>query len=62
MTTEEFRAARKALGMTRPEMAVALGLKGEHSVRTIERLETGGNITGPMALAVQHLLTTNKGR
>lgn len=57
MTTEEFKAARKTLGLTRPEMAVALGLKGDHSVRTIERLESGGNITGPMALAVKHLLS-----
>ena len=56
MTTEEFIAARHALGYTRPEMAVALGLKGDHSVKTIERIEAGSTITGPMALAVQKLL------
>ncbi len=55
MTTEEFIAARQALGYSRPEMAVALGLKGDHSVKTIERIENGSIITGPMALAVQHL-------
>jgi transcriptional regulator with XRE-family HTH domain len=56
MTSEQFIAARKTLGYTRPEMAVALGLRGEHSVRTIDRLETGASISGPMALAVQKLL------
>jgi DNA-binding XRE family transcriptional regulator len=56
MTTDQFIAARRTLGYTRPEMAVALGLKGDHSVKTIERIEAGANITGPMALAVQKLL------
>lgn len=60
MTTDQFIAARKALGYTRPELAVALGLKGEHSVKTIERLETGANISGPMALAVQKLLDDSR--
>lgn len=56
MNTEQFIAARQKLGYSRPEMAVALGLKGDHSVKTIERIEAGANITGPMALAVQKLL------
>ncbi len=60
MTTQDFIAARQTLGYTRPEMAVALGLKGEHSVKTIERIEGGANITGPMALAVQKLLDDKK--
>lgn len=56
MTTDEFIAARLALGYSRPELAVALGLRGDHSVKTIERIEGGSNITGPMALAMQKLL------
>ncbi len=62
MTTNEFIAARQGLGLTRPELAVALGLKGESSVRTIERIEAGANITGPMALAVQKLLDDHRRR
>lgn len=60
MTTEDFIAARRTLGMTRPEMAVALGLKGENSVNTIERMENGASISGPMSLAVQHLLQNRR--
>lgn len=56
MTTDEFVEARRKLGYSRPEMAVALGLKGDHAARTIERIEAGGSITGPMSLAVQKLL------
>jgi len=56
MTTEEFIAARKTLGYTRPEMVVALRMKGENAVRAIEQMESGGTITGPMSLAVQKLL------
>lgn len=57
MTTEEFIAARHAMGLSRPQLAVALGLKGDHSVKTIERIEGGGPITGPMSLAMQKLLS-----
>lgn len=55
MTTAEFKEARKTLGMTTVGFAAALGL-GRHGKRTIERIEAGANITGPMALAVAHLL------
>lgn len=56
MTSDEFLAARKTLGLSRPELAVALGLKGDHCVKTIERIEGGATVTGPMALAIQKLL------
>lgn len=56
MDTQEFIAARKQMGLSRPEMAVKLGLRGDHSVRAIETIEDGGTITGPMALAVERLL------
>ena len=55
MTTAEFKRARKALRMTRPQLAAALGL-GKHGDRTILRIEQGANITGPMRLAMQKLL------
>ncbi len=60
MTCDEFRAARMQLGMSRPELAVALGLKGDHCVKTIERIEAGSSVTGPMALAVRKLLDDTK--
>lgn len=55
MNTAEFKRARKKLAMNTAEFAAALGL-GKHGSRTIERIEAGANITGPMALAVQKLL------
>jgi DNA-binding XRE family transcriptional regulator len=54
MQTAEFKRARKQLGYNPEQMARALGL-GKHGKRTIERIEAGGTITGPMALAVEHL-------
>lgn len=55
MTKEEFKRARKLLGYNTTQMASALGLAANGS-RTIERIETGANITGPMRLAVLKLL------
>lgn len=56
MNANDFIAARKQLGLSRPEMAVALRLRGDFSVKTIERIENGAPITGPMSLAVEKLL------
>lgn len=56
MTPAEFKSARKSLSLTGAAMARALGL-GKNGARTIERIEAGGTITGPMALAVKHLLS-----
>lgn len=55
MTTGEFKRARQSLGFTSAQFAAALGL-AKNGSRTIERIEAGANITGPMALAVQKLL------
>lgn len=55
MTTGEFKAARKSLRLTTTALASALGL-ASNGYRTIERIEAGGKITGPMALAMQKLL------
>lgn len=56
MTTEEFKRARKLLGYTGVQMARALGLSPTNGERTIERIEAGATITGPMRLAVLKLL------
>lgn len=55
MTPAEFKAARKTLGFTGEAMAAALGL-GKNGIRTVQRIEAGGIVTGPMALAVAFLL------
>lgn len=52
MTTAEFRAAQKLMGVTNAILAARLGIRE----RAVERIRAGGTITGPMALAVQHLL------
>ncbi len=55
MNTDQFKRARSKLGVKPAEFAAMLGL-GRHGKRTVQRIEAGANITGPMALAVQHLL------
>ena len=54
MTKDEAKLIRKTLGYSTAEMARALGL-GRYGSRTIERIEAGAPITGPMALAIQKL-------
>ena len=53
MDTKEFIDARLEMGLTRFELAHALGLRSDDAVNSIER---GGRITGPMSLAMQKLL------
>lgn len=53
MTSAEFKRAREAMGMSRAQLAAALGLANS---RQIQRIENGSIITGPMGLAMQHLL------
>lgn len=60
MDAQEFIAARKQMGLSRPEMAVALGLRGDHSVSAIEKIENGAAISGPMSLAVKFLLESHR--
>lgn len=60
MTKDEFKSARKSMALNTAEMARALGL-GPNGYRTIERIEAGANITGPMSLAVQKLLDDRQG-
>jgi transcriptional regulator with XRE-family HTH domain len=54
MTTDEFRAIRQRLGLSQVALAERLGL-GANGARTVQRIEGGAPITGPMALAMQKL-------
>lgn len=54
MTADEFRAIRKRLGLSQAMLAERLGL-GANGARTVQRIEKGALITGPMALAIQKL-------
>jgi D-3-phosphoglycerate dehydrogenase / 2-oxoglutarate reductase len=54
MTADEFRAARKALGLTQEAMAYALGL----APRTIRSYEKGDRrVPEAVVLALAHLRT-----
>lgn len=61
MTDSEFKSARLTLGLTKIEMAEALGL-GANGWRTILRIEQGSRVTGPMRLAVLKLLDDHAGK
>lgn len=57
MTPAEFRTARKALGMTQKQLAVALRM-GKHGWQTISGWESddGPKIPGPVEVAMECLL------
>lgn len=57
MTPAEFKGVRKSLGMTQEAFARALGF-GKSGRRQVARIEAGATITGPLSLAVAHLLNT----
>lgn len=59
MDTEEFKAIRRRLGLSQTELAAELGL-GENGSRTVQRIEKGAAITGPMALAMRKLSDDRK--
>lgn len=54
MTASEFKKIREGLGLSQSDLATALGL-GPNGSRTVQRIEAGANITGPMALAMEKL-------
>lgn len=54
MDKDEFRSIRRKLGLSQSALAAALGL-GDNGVRTVQRIEGGALITGPMALAMRKL-------
>lgn len=60
MTATEFRAARKALGLSANGMAEALRL-GKGGGRTVRRWESGETpVTGPVSVAVELMLEQSK--
>lgn len=62
MTAAELLAHRRALGLSQPQLARALGLKGDNGARTVRRWESGDQaITGPVALAVRFLANRCEG-
>ena len=55
MTPEQFRSARKALGLTQKGLAEALRM-GTHGWQSISKWETGDHaVPGPVTLALEHL-------
>jgi transcriptional regulator with XRE-family HTH domain len=55
MTPVQFKAARKALGLSQNAMASALGLK---TSRAIRQFESGDReVSGPVAKLVEMLIT-----
>lgn len=54
MTSGQFKAIRQRLGLSQIALADRLGL-GANGARTVQRIEAGAPITGPMALAMQKL-------
>lgn len=61
MTPAEFKSVRLAMGYNTTQLAEALGLR-QHGKRTIERIESGSVVTGPMALAMAKLLDDARSR
>lgn len=57
MTPEQFRTARRDLGLTQKGLAEALRM-GKHGWQSLSAWETGANpIPGPVTLALEHLLS-----
>lgn len=57
MTAEEFKAARKQLGMTVRQMADALRLSTTNGYRMIRRIESGEiAVSGPISVAIEAML------
>lgn len=57
MTSEEFKAARRQLGMTVRQMADALRLSTTNGYRMIRRIESGEiAVSGPISVAVEAML------
>lgn len=60
MTSGDFRAARKTLGLSANGMAEALRL-GKGGGRTVRRWESGDTpVSGPVSVAVELLLAAHK--
>jgi len=57
VSPEEFKDARKSLGMTVRDMAAALRLSEANGYRTVRRMESGEiAVSGPISVAVEAML------
>lgn len=57
MSPEEFKLARKQLGLTVRDMAAALRLSEANGYRTVRRMESGEiEVSGPISVAVEAML------
>lgn len=57
MSPEEFKSARKRLGMTVRDMSDALRLSEANGYRTVRRMESGEiPVSGPISVAVEAML------
>lgn len=58
MTADEFKSARKQLGLTVRDMSDALRLSEANGHRTIRRMENGEiPVSGPISVAVEAMLS-----
>lgn len=58
MSPEEFKLARKQLGLTVRDMAAALRLSETNGYRTVRRMESGEiEVSGPISVAVEAMLS-----
>lgn len=58
MTADEFKSARRQLGLTVRDMADALRLSEANGYRTVRRMESGEiSISGPISVAVEAMLS-----
>jgi len=55
MDGAQVKRSRKLLGLSTAQFADALGLRA-NGYRTIERIEAGASVTGPMRLAIMKLM------
>ena len=61
MTPEQFRTARKALGLTQHGLAQALRM-GKHGWQSISKWESDkfmGTIPGPITLGIENLMAAS---
>ena len=62
MTPEQFRAARKTLGLTQKGLAVELRM-GKHGWQSISKWECGDNpVPGPVEVALELMLADWNGK
>lgn len=56
MTPEDFKEARRKLGLSASQMGRAIGLRGDPG-RTVRRYEAGDiEISGPVQVAIRYIL------